>query len=85
MMTEQLMIMPSEWWPEEETTEAEYVEEVTEEWRLVDEQGKECSFGRRTTISRYSSEQGAKIAATKYTRDYGRKVTPQKGTVTWSD
>ena len=73
-----------EWAPEDETHEAEHVEEVGEEWRLVDVTGREVNFRVPPHISRYKSERSARIAAARYRNQYGRPATPQKGSVTWS-
>lgn len=72
-----------EWAPEDET-EAQNVEEIGEEWRLVDATGREVNFRTPPHISRYSSERSARIAAARYRNQYGRPATPQKGSVTWS-
>lgn len=71
-----------DWAPEDET-EAQNMEEIGEEWRLVDVTGREVNFRTPPHISRYSSERSARIAAARYRNQYGRPATPQKGSVTW--
>lgn len=86
-LTPEPMPLPfgDEWFPEEEYEEKPYeIEEPKEVWRLVNKYGKERNFGCGQRISRYTTEAGAKMAATKYLRIWGEVVAPQKGIVTWN-
>lgn len=83
MMSEQLMIVPAEWFPEHEVKETEYVEEQTEIFRIVDEDGKlqKSYVGEKYNKPYYTSRKGARVALHHFPE--GSRI--QKGEVTWRD
>lgn len=76
------------WAPEDESDEPEYVEDVgvtSVIYRVVDEKGQEYKSGRSTALNKpyYSTERGAKSAATYMRNRLDINARVQKGSVTW--